>query len=156
MLAKRSNEDLLKPIILSILKDMGSTICDYKVDTLTFDITNGERDFLLTRMSEDEYHANFPGDKRTVQKLQFGYKVAEKEDTVWLPENLESEGTLEAIRLVIVLFDSIWRGTPYCHRRMCTELTSKGSGVYPILLLEVVGYRTGIYCLASFGPAEVG
>ncbi len=112
MLAKRSNEDLLKPIILSILKDMGSTICDYKVDTLTFDITNGERDFLLTRMSEDEYHANFPGDKRTIQKLQFGYKVAEKEDTVWLPENLESEGTLEAIRLVIVLFDSIWRGTP--------------------------------------------
>lgn len=32
--------------------------------------------------------------------------------TIWLPETLESEGTLEAIRLIIVLFDSIWRGTP--------------------------------------------
>ena len=112
MLAKRSNEELLKPIILSILKDMGSTICDYKVDTLTFDIADDERDFLLTRMSEEEYRANFPGDKRTVQKLQFGYKVVEEEETIWLPENLESEGTLEAIRLIIVLFDSIWRHTP--------------------------------------------
>lgn len=112
MLAKRSNEELLKPIILNILKDMGSTICDYKVDTLTFDIADDERDFLLTRMSEEEYRANFPGDKRTVQKLQFGYKVAEKEETIWLPETLESEGTLEAIRLIIVLFDSIWRSTP--------------------------------------------
>ena len=112
MLAKRSNEKLLKPIILNILKDMGSTICDYKVDTLTFDSADDERDFLLTRMSEEEYRVNFPGNKRTVQKLQFGYKVVEKEETVWLPETLESEGTLEAIRLIIVLFDSIWRGTP--------------------------------------------
>lgn len=112
MLAKRSNEKLLKPIILNILKDMGSTICDYKVDTLTFDIADDERDFLLTRMSEEEYRVNFPGNKRTVQKLQFGYKVVEKEETVWLSETLESEGTLEAIRLIIVLFDSIWRGTP--------------------------------------------
>lgn len=112
MLDKRSNESLLKPIILSILKDMGSTICDYKVDTLSFDITEDERDFLLTRMSEKEYRANFPSDKRTVQKLQFGYKFEEKDEIEWLPENLESEGTLEAIRLIIVLFDSIWRKTP--------------------------------------------
>ena len=112
MLSKRSNENLLKPIILCILKDMGSTIRDYKVDTLTFDITNDEREFLLTRMTEDEYRSNFPDDKRTVQKLQFGYKVAEKEEIVWLPENLESEGTLEAIRLIIILFDSIWRKAP--------------------------------------------
>lgn len=112
MLAKRSNENLLKPIILSILKDMGATICDYKVDTITFDITEDEREFLLTRMSEEEYRANFPGDKRVIQKLQFGYRVIEKEEMVWLPESLESEGTLEAIRLIIVLFDSIWRKTP--------------------------------------------
>lgn len=112
MLSMRSNESLLKPIILSILKDMGSTIRDYKVDTLTFDITDDEREFLLTRMSEEKYRASFPGDKRTVRKLQFGYKVMEKEETVWLPESLESEGTLEAIRLIIVLFDSIWRRTP--------------------------------------------
>ena len=112
MLDKRSNESLLKPIILSILKEMGSTICDYKVDTLSFDITEDERDFLLTRMSEKEYRANFPSDKRTVQKLQFGYKFEEKDEIEWLPENLESEGTLEAIRLIIVLFDSIWRKTP--------------------------------------------
>lgn len=112
MLARRSNEVLLKPIILSILKDMGSTIRDYKIDTLTFDINEDEREFLLTRMSEEEYRANFPGDRRTVRKLQFGYRVKEKEETTWLPESLESEGTLEAIRLIIVLFDSIWRNTP--------------------------------------------
>ncbi len=112
MLARRSNEVLLKPIILSILKDMGSTIRDYKIDTLTFDINEDEREFLLTRMSEEEYRANFPGDRRTVRKLQFGYRVKEKEETNWLPESLESEGTLEAIRLIIVLFDSIWRNTP--------------------------------------------
>jgi AAA15 family ATPase/GTPase len=112
MLARRSNEVLLKPIILSILKDMGSTIRNYKIDTLTFDINEDEREFLLTRMSEEEYRANFPGDRRTVRKLQFGYRVKEKEETNWLPESLESEGTLEAIRLIIVLFDSIWRNTP--------------------------------------------
>ena len=39
-------------------------------------------------------------------------EVKEKEETTWLPESLESEGTLEAIRLIIVLFDSIWRNTP--------------------------------------------
>lgn len=97
VLAKRSNENLLKPIILAILKDMGSTIRDYKVDTLSFDIAEDEREFLLTRMSEDEYWANFPGNKRLVRKFLFGYKVAEKEDTAWLPENIESEGTLEVI-----------------------------------------------------------
>ena len=112
MLASRSTESLLKPILLSILKEMGSTICDYKVDTLTFDIADDERDFLLTRMSEEQYRSRFPGDKRTVQKLQFGYKVEGKDDKVWLPESLESEGTLEAIRLIIVLFDCIWRRTP--------------------------------------------
>lgn len=112
MLASRSTESLLKPILLSILKEMGSTICDYKVDTLTFEIADDERDFLLTRMSEEQYRSRFPGDKRTVQKLQFGYKVEGKEDKEWLPENLESEGTLEAIRLIIVLFDCIWRRTP--------------------------------------------
>lgn len=112
MLASRSTESLLKPILLSILKEMGSTICDYKVDTLTFDIDDDERDFLLTRMSEEQYRSRFPGDKRTVQKLQFGYKVDGKDDKIWLPESLESEGTLEAIRLIIVLFDCIWRRTP--------------------------------------------
>ena len=112
MIAKRSNENLLKPILLSILKDMGSTIRDYKVDTLTFDITDDEREFLLTRMPEEEYYSRFPNNQRIQQKLQFGYKVKEKEETVWLPENLESEGTLEAIRLIIVLFDSIWRKVP--------------------------------------------
>lgn len=112
MLASRSTENLLKPILLSILKEMGSTICDYKVDTLTFDIDDDERDFLLTHMSEEQYRSRFPGDKRTVQKLQFGYKVDGKDDKIWLPESLESEGTLEAIRLIIVLFDCIWRRTP--------------------------------------------
>ena len=112
MLASRSNEQLLKPILLTILKDLGSSICDYKVDNLSFDITNDEREFLLMRMTEDEYRSRFPGDKRSIQKLQFGYKVEDIEEKIWLPENLESEGTLEAIRLIIVLFDSIWRGTP--------------------------------------------
>ena len=63
-------------------------------------------------MTKDQYRSRFPGDKLTMQKLQFGYKVAGKEEKQWLPENLESEGTLEAIRLVIVLFDCIWRRTP--------------------------------------------
>lgn len=112
MLASRSTESLLKPILLAILKELGSTICDYKVDTIAFDITEDEQDFLLTRMSEDEYRSRFPDNKRTVQKLQFGYKVVGKEDKIWLPESLESEGTLEAIRLIIVLFDCIWRRTP--------------------------------------------
>lgn len=112
MLASRSNEQLLKPILLTILKDLGSSICDYKVDNLSFDITNDEREFLLMRMTEDEYRSRFPGDKRSIQKLQFGYKVEDIEEKIWLPENLESEGTLEAIRLIIVLFDSIWRGIP--------------------------------------------
>lgn len=112
MLASRSTEDLLKPILLNILKETGSSICDYKIDTLTFEITDDEREYLLTRMTEDQYRSRFPGDKRTMQKLQFGYKVAGKEEKQWLPENLESEGTLEAIRLVIVLFDCIWRRTP--------------------------------------------
>lgn len=112
MLASRSNENLLKPILLNMLKAMGSTICDYKVDTYTFDISDDEREFLLTKMSEEQYRSRFPDDKRTVKKLMFGYKIVGKEETQWLPENLESEGTLDAIRLVIVLFDCIWRRTP--------------------------------------------
>ncbi|MBO2524114.1 MAG: hypothetical protein CW341_00180 [Bacteroidetes bacterium] len=112
MLSKRSTENILKPILLNILKELGSTICDYKVETLTFDITEDEREFLLTKMTEEMYHVRFPNNQRTQQKLKFGYKVKEKEETVWLPETLESEGTLEAIRLIILLFDCIWRKTP--------------------------------------------
>ncbi len=126
MLAKRSNEKLLKPILLKILKGIGSTICDYKVDTHYFDIADDERAFLLTRMSEEEYRTNFPGDKRTIQKLQFGYKIVGKEETLWLPENLESEGTLESIRLIIVLFDAIWRRIPVAIDECAQSIHPKG------------------------------
>ncbi len=112
LITKRTNELVLKPILLHILKDIGSTIIDYKVDTISYDISQGEKDYLLSRIPEEEFYKIHPDGKRIIRKIQFGYKVKEQEDIVWLPENLESEGTTEAIRLIIVLFDAIWRGIP--------------------------------------------
>ena len=112
MITQRTNEQLLKPILLCILKDMGSTIRDYKVDTISIDILPDEKAFLLNRMSEEEFNDFFPNGKRTQQNLQFGYRIKGQDETSWLSEDLESEGTLEAIRLIILLFDSLWRNVP--------------------------------------------
>lgn len=112
MITQRTNESLLKPLLLCILKDMGSTICDYQVDTLTYEIRPDEKAFLLSRMSEDEFHNLFPNEQRTQLNLRFGYKVTEKDEKVWLSEDLESEGTIDAIRFIILLFDTLWRGVP--------------------------------------------
>lgn len=40
------------------------------------------------------------------------HKVTEKDEKVWLSEDLESEGTIDAIRFIILLFDTLWRGVP--------------------------------------------
>lgn len=112
MISQRTNESILKPLLLCILKDMGSTICDYQVDTLKYEIRPDEKAFLLSRMSEDEFHNLFPNEQRTQLNLRFGYKVKEKEEKVWLSEDLESQGTIDAIRFIILLFDTLWRGIP--------------------------------------------
>lgn len=112
MITKRSDGDKLKKVLLSILKDLGSNICDYRVDDIAIKLSDAEKKAMLSQMPEDQFYSIFPNGERKFQRLNFAYQTSERTERFWLPENLESEGTQEVIRLIIVLFDSIEQHTP--------------------------------------------
>lgn len=159
MITRRSDEETLKKVLLAILKDIGSTICDYKVDEISIKLSDSEKRALLSRMPEEQFYSIFPNGERKFQRLSFAYRTAEREEKFWLPENLESEGTQEAIRLVIVLFDCIMHNTPLaideCAQSVNPEVlkyiiqfflkASKESQVFfasqAITILNMEGYR---------------
>ena len=112
MLAKRDNEHILKPIILQLLNDLGSNISDYIIDTASRKLFDIEIKIYKSQMDEDTFNERFPNGMEKMQILRFAHSTKEQKEHFWLNERMESEGTLNMIRLIIILFDAIWRNVP--------------------------------------------
>ena len=95
---------LMKRMILRLLKDVNTNICDYEVEEATLNISElesqGAPDVLIKAMREQ-----YPSGLIVHKNLRFIHSTEECKKG--LDSELESYGTMNIIRLLVVLFDII-------------------------------------------------
>lgn len=111
MLTRRANADKLHTFLIEMLKCLGSNILDYKVDSTRERLEPGYAAFLRESLSDEEFNERYPDLMKNVQYLRFAHhsndsEVNVNDPYVWLTESQESQGTLNMIRLMIILFDA--------------------------------------------------
>lgn len=108
MLTRRKNEAVLKNVLLKLLRDLGSNILDYEVIKTTRRLEQIEIDILHSQMPAEVYNERFPNDTKVDLHIRFAHKSIDSDEYCWLTEGMESEGTINMIKLIIVLFDAAW------------------------------------------------
>ena len=95
---------IMKRLLLRLLKDVGTNICDYIVEDASLNISelieNGAPDIIVKAMLEQ-----YPSGTITHKNLRFVHSTVEGERA--LDSGLESLGTINIIRILIVLYDVI-------------------------------------------------
>ena len=112
MLQNRKDGERLKSVLLQILNDIGSNIIDYKIETIEPKLSEHEILIFKTVFGEEDFKKKFAGGTRKITTLQFAHPSDSETHKAWLQEHEESEGTLNMIRLIIALYDSIVYNTP--------------------------------------------
>ena len=98
-------------MLIRLLDSVGSNIRDYKVDRIRRPLNVQFAKFLQTQLTAAEYHEQYPDNMETTRYLRFAHfnndaEEDPKDPYVWLTESEESKGTLNMIRLIIILFDT--------------------------------------------------
>ena len=111
MLTRRANADQIHDLLISMLNCVGSNIRDYKVDTTKRKLDPEFAEFLRAKLTPEEYAERFPDNMETSQYLRFAHynndvDEATTDPYIWLTEGEESRGTLNMIRLMIILIDA--------------------------------------------------
>lgn len=111
MLTRRANADQIHDLLISMLNCVGSNIRDYKVDTTKRKLDPEFAEFLRAKLTPEEYAERFPDNMETSQYLRFAHYNNDVDETatypyIWLTEGEESRGTLNMIRLMIILIDA--------------------------------------------------
>lgn len=95
---------LMKKMILKLLNDVNTNICDYEVEEATLNISelesHGAPEVLIKAMREQ-----YPSGVIVHKNLRFIHETSEGKKA--LDSDLESYGTMNIIRLLVVLFDII-------------------------------------------------
>lgn len=110
MLDERKDKDLLKQILLDLLQDLGSNIIDYKIRKFKIKIGEKEKNILKMALGEDVFNEEYT--ERTISKVEFAHPADFPEGRGWLAEDEESEGTINMIKLIIILYDASRRKSP--------------------------------------------
>ena len=94
----------LKKLLLRLLNDVGTNICDYVIEEASLNISelkaNGAPDIVINAMMEQ-----YPSGIITHKNLRFIHSTIDGENG--LDFELESLGTINIIRLLVVLYDVI-------------------------------------------------
>lgn len=106
------DKDALKPILLQLLNNLGSNIIDYEINTFKVKMDESEARFFKQALGDEEFNKRFPGSERKSQVIRFAHHADTDAKVCWLNENEESDGTLNMIRLIIMLYDACKRSTP--------------------------------------------
>lgn len=112
MFSNRKDKDDLRQIILPLLSDLGSNIIDYEINSFKVKMDENEAKFFRQAMGEDEFNKQFPNSERKIQILRFAHPAKTTLGVGWLTESEESVGTLNMIRLIIMLYDACKRNSP--------------------------------------------
>lgn len=93
----------VKTLLLQLLKDVGTNVCDYEVDEVAFNISDIEKDIpeLLLRQIQREHPAGQISQKtlRLIHSTPMGNKS--------LDDSYESLGTMNIIKLLLVMYDVV-------------------------------------------------
>lgn len=107
MIERRKDKEVLKPILISLLSDLGSSIVDYKVKPIESTLDEKEAAIWKILLSEEEYQRRYGTGTRKQLLLEFAHYADNTDGKEWLTENEESNGTLNMIRLIIALYDAM-------------------------------------------------
>lgn len=110
MLDERKDKDPLKEILLDLLKDLGSNIVDYKIKKFKIKIGEKEKNILKMALGEDVFNEEYA--ERTISKVEFAHPADLPDGRGWLTEDEESEGTINMIKLIIILYEASRRKSP--------------------------------------------
>lgn len=93
----------VKTLLLQLLNDVGTNICDYEVDEVTFNISEIEKGLpeVLLRQLQKEHPTGMISHKN----LRFVHSTPNGNKS--LDESMESLGTLNIIKLMLVMYDIV-------------------------------------------------
>ena len=106
MLAGRKDGEALEKIIVPLLQDLGSNITGYHVDYNYFPLSDLEINILKNSLGEKLFNEQYPNGKRKEPSVRFSHNTDRPNEEAWLSENEESYGTLNMLRLIILLYDA--------------------------------------------------
>lgn len=106
ILNNRKDKEAIKKILLPLLRDLGSNITDYEINSFKVKMDENEAKFYKQMMGEEEFIKQFPNGERKIQIIRFAHTADTPEHFSWLNENEESDGTLNMIRLIVMLYDA--------------------------------------------------
>ena len=93
----------IKNLLLQLLKDVGTNVCDYEVDELTFNLSDIEKNIpeMLFRQIQREHPDGQISQKtlRLIHSTPLGNKS--------LDDSYESLGTMNIIKLLLVMYDVV-------------------------------------------------
>ncbi|MCD8293681.1 MAG: ATP-binding protein [Clostridia bacterium] len=108
----RKENDDLKLVLIPLLKDLGSNIIDYRIDSFEVKISDDEAKFMKNFLGEELYNQRCPNGRREAKVLRFAHEADSKDGIAWLEEYEESMGTINMIKLIIAFHDAGIDHTP--------------------------------------------
>lgn len=112
MFENRRNKDELKNVVLQLLGDLGSNIVDYKVDRIETKLDDKLLLIYKTILGEEALQKEYPDGVTKNITVQFAHLTDIEGEYAWLQEHEESLGTLNMIKLIIILYDAIKHHSP--------------------------------------------
>lgn len=112
MFANRKDGEALVKVLLPLLNDLGSNITGYHVDYNYIQLTEQEINIIKSALGEELFNERYPNGKRKVPTIRFSHNTDKPGEIVWLTEDEESYGTINMLRLIIVLYDACKRKSP--------------------------------------------
>lgn len=93
----------IKTMLLQLLNDVGTNICDYEVDEVIFNISDIEKE--VPEMILRQIQKDHPNGQITQRTLRFIHNTPNGNKS--LDESCESLGTINMIRLLLVMYDIV-------------------------------------------------
>ena len=112
MFANRKDGEALKNILIPLMKDLGSNITGYQVDYNYIEFSEREINILKSALGEELFNQQYPNGKRKEPFIRFSHHTDIPNHEAWLSESEESYGTLNMLRLIIVLYDACKNQSP--------------------------------------------
>lgn len=93
----------IKTLLLQLLKDVGTNICDYEIDEFTFNISNIEKN--LPEMLLHQIQKEHPDGQILQKNLRLIHTTPN--GNISLSDSYESLGTMNIIKLLLVMYDIV-------------------------------------------------
>ena len=115
MLTMRDNPEEMHDLVCEMLKCLGSNIRDFRVDSIPKKVDPKIADMFIKTFGLDVFNERYPEGMMIEKYLRLAHDSMDprnsKDPYIWLTEGDESRGTINMIRLLIILIDSARKNT---------------------------------------------